>query len=182
MASLSISFIRPLNLALGIVALLTAATAMAGGTIELRLDGAPLANQQVTDYTDGSRYTTDASGRFEFSYSCPGMEYTDNSGVRYRMLEFCGVSTDLPVYKFDLTKTVTLSGRLEIDEPCDGSCNLNFYNLDTGLSLYTGSGLHVNTWYTFSETLPSCASTPTESIRYSEPTGVGHVVVSRIIR
>ena len=155
MASLSISFIRPLNLALGIVALLTAATAMAGGTIELRLDGAPLANQQVTDYTDGSRYTTDASGRFEFPYSCPGMEYTDNSGVRYRMLEFCGVSTDLPVYKFDLTKTVTLSGRLEIDEPCDGSCNLNFYNLDTGLSLYTGSGLHVNTWYTFSETLPA---------------------------
>jgi hypothetical protein len=130
---------------LGIFALLTAATAMAGGTIELRLDGAPLANQQVTDYTDGSRYTTDASGRIEFPYSCPGMEYTDGSGVRYRMLEFCGVSTDLPVYKFDLTKTVTLSGRIEIDELCNRTCNLRFFNLDNGLSLNTGSGLTCNT-------------------------------------
>lgn len=155
MSSLSTSFIRSLNLALGIFALLAAATAMAGGTIELRLDGAPLANQQVTDYTDGSRYTTDASGRFEFPYSCPGMEYTDNSGVRYRMLEFCGVSTDLPVYKFDLTKTVTLSGRIEIDELCNRTCSLRFFNLDNGLSLNTGSGLRVNTWYTFSETVPA---------------------------
>ena len=155
MSLLSTSFIRSLNLALGIFALLAAATAMAGGTIELRLDGAPLANQQVTDYTDGSRYTTDASGRFEFPYSCPGMEYTDNSGVRYRMLEFCGVSTDLPVYKFDLTKTVTLSGRIEIDELCNRTCSLRFFNLDNGLSLNTGSGLHVNKWYTFSETVPA---------------------------
>jgi hypothetical protein len=108
---------------------------MAGGLLELRLDGVPLVNQQVTDYTDGSRYTTDAKGRFEYSNSCPGMEYTDASGVRYRMLEFCGVSSDVPVYKFDLAKTVTLSGRIEIDEPCSGRCNLNFYNLDTGLSL-----------------------------------------------
>ena len=114
------SVTRCSSIALGILFSLTTAAAMAGGTIELRLNGVPLANQQVTDYTDGSRahYTTDADGRIEFPYSCPGMEYTDASGVRYRMLEFCGVSSDVPVYKFDLKKTVTLSGRIELDEPC----------------------------------------------------------------
>ena len=149
----SSAFTRLLSLALCVFASLTAATTMAGGTIELRLNGAPLANQQVTDYTDDSRYTTDANGRIEFPYSCPGMEYTDGSGVRYRMLEFCGISSDLPVYKFDLAKTVTLSGRIEIDELCQSDCHLRFLNLDTGLEKNSGSGLKVNAWHTFSETL-----------------------------
>ena len=147
------SFGRTLSLLVGIFAFLFAATTMAGGTIELHLDGAPLINQEVTDYTDGSSYTTDANGKIEFPYSCPGMEYTDGSGVRYRMLEFCGVSSDLPVYKFGLAKTVTLSGRIEIDDLCKSACNLRFFNLDTGLGLNTGSGLKVNVWHTFSETL-----------------------------
>ncbi len=142
-------------LCLPILAALTATTALEGGTIELRLDGAPLAYQQVTDYRDGSRYTTDAGGRIELPYSCARMEYTDGSGVRYRMLNYCGISSDLPVYKFDLTRTVTLSGRIEIDELCNHGCNLKFFNLDNGLSLETGSGLKVNTWYTFSETVPA---------------------------
>ena len=142
-------------LCLSILAALTATTALEGGTIELRLDGAPLAYQQVTDYRDGSRYTTDAGGRIELPYSCARMEYTDGSGVRYRMLDYCGISSDLPVYKFNLTKTVTLSGRIEIDELCNHGCNLKFFNLDNGLSLETGSGLKVNTWYTFSETVPA---------------------------
>lgn len=61
------SVARCSSIALGILFLLTTAAAMAGGMIELRLNGVPLANQQVTDYTDGSRahYTTDADGRIE---------------------------------------------------------------------------------------------------------------------
>lgn len=157
MPALSSLLDKPLVLALGILALLGSATTLAGGTIELRLNDEPLANRQVTDYIDSSRprYTTDADGRFEFPHGCLSMEYTDASGVRYRMLQFCGVSSEVPVYKFDLAKAVTLSGRIEIDEPCKDYCNLNFYNLDTGLSVGTGSGLHVNTWHTFSETLPA---------------------------
>ncbi len=146
---------KPSVLALGIAALLSSATTLAVGTIELRLNGEPLANQQVTDYLDGSRsrYTTDADGRFEFPHGCLGMEYTDASGVGYRMLRFCGVSSDVPVYKFDLTKTVTLSGRIELDELCQSDCHLRFLNLDTGLELNTGTGLTVNAWHTFSQTL-----------------------------
>ena len=91
---------RPSGLALGIAALAhrSATTYGCSETIELRLNGEPLANQQVTDYLDGSRsrYTTDADGRFEFPHGCLGMEYTDASGVGYRMLEFCGVSSDVP--------------------------------------------------------------------------------------
>ena len=144
---------KPFGLALGILALLSTATTLAGGTIELRLNGEPLANKQVTDYTDGSRYTTDSNGRLTLPYACPGFEYADEKGARYRMLEFCGVSSDREVYKFDLNKTVALSGRIEIDEPCRGDCNLRFLNLDTGLELNRGTGLHVNTWHNFSETL-----------------------------
>ncbi len=144
---------KPLTRALGILAMLSSASTLAGGTIELRLNGELLVNQGVTDYTDGSRYITDANGRIEFPYACPGLEYSDNSGVRYRMLEFCGISSDVPVYKFDLAKTVTLSGRIEIDELCKSNCNIRFLNLDTGLELNTGSGLNVNAWHSFSETL-----------------------------
>ena len=146
---------KPSVLALGIAALLSSATTLAVGTIELRLKGEPVANQQVTEYLDGSRsrYTTDADGRFEFPHGCLGMEYTDASGVGYRMLRFCGVSSDVPVYKFDLTKTVTLSGRIELDELCQSDCHLRFLNLDTGLELNTGTGLTVNAWHTFSQTL-----------------------------
>ena len=89
---------KPSGFALSILALLSSATTLAGGTIELRLNGEPLANQQVTDYLEGSRYTTDADGRFEFPHGCLGMEYTDASGVGYSMLRFCGVSSDVPVF------------------------------------------------------------------------------------
>ena len=147
---------KPSVLALGIAALLSSATTLAVGTIELRLNGEPLANQQVTDYLDGSRsrYTTDARREVRipvFLSSAWSTPMPAACGIG--CCEFCGVSSDLPVYKFDLTKTVTLSGRIEIDELCQSDCHLRFLNLDTGLELNTGSGLTVNAWHTFSETL-----------------------------
>jgi len=98
------SLARCSKLCLGILVSLTTGIAIAGGTIELRLNNTPLVNQQVIDYKEGSVYSTDADGRLVFPDSCAAMEYTDANGVGYRMLRFCGVSSDVPSINLTLKR------------------------------------------------------------------------------
>ena len=108
-----------------------ASISSAQGIIELSINGAPLAGKTVIDYIDNNReYTTDSMGRLKTEGSCPAIQYTDNSGIEFRMLQFCGVSSEVPVYKFELAEAVTLSGRIEIDQLC--LCGTRFVNLETG--------------------------------------------------
>jgi len=131
-----------------------ASISSAQGTIELSINGAPLGGKTVIDYIDNNReYTTDSMGRLKTEGSCPAIQYTNNSGIEFRMLQFCGVSSEVPVYKFELAEVVTLSGRIEIDRLC--LCGTRFVNLETGLSYRTGNGLFANKFHDFSEKLPS---------------------------
>ena len=131
-----------------------ASISSAQGIIELSINGVPLAGKTVIDYIDNNReYTTDSMGRLKTEGSCPAIQYTNNSGIEFRMLQFCGVSTEVPIYKFELTEVVTLSGRIETDQLC--LCVTSFVNLETGLSYSTGNGLFVNKFHNFSEKLPS---------------------------
>ncbi|MBT6412354.1 MAG: carboxypeptidase regulatory-like domain-containing protein, partial [Betaproteobacteria bacterium] len=131
-----------------------ASISKAQGVIELSINGEPLVEKKVIDYIDNNRkYTTDSMGRLQTEGSCPAIQYTNNSGIEFRMLQFCGVSTEVPIYKFELTEVVTLSGRIETDQLC--LCVTSFVNLETGLSYSTGNGLFVNKFHNFSEKLPS---------------------------
>ena len=131
-----------------------ASISKAQGLIELSINGEPLVEKKVIDYIDNNRkYTTDSMGRLQTEGSCPAIQYTNNSGIEFRMLQFCGVSTEVPIYKFELTEVVTLSGRIETDQLC--LCVTSFVNLETGLSYSTGNGLFVNKFHNFSEKLPS---------------------------
>ena len=133
---------------------LVASNSNAQGIIELRINGAPLAEKTVVDYIDNDReYSTDNMGRLQTESSCPAIQYTDNNGIEFRMLQFCGVSSEVPVYKFELTEVVTLSGRIEADGLC--LCQTRFVNLKTGFAYNTGNGLFVNTVHNFSEKLPA---------------------------
>jgi len=130
-----------------------ASISKAQGLIELSINGEPLVEKKVIDYIDNNRkYTTDSMGRLQTEGSCPAIQYTNNSGIEFRMLQFCGVSTEVPIYKFELTEVVTLSGRIETDQLC--LCVTSFVNLETGLSYSTGNGLFVNKFHNFSEKLP----------------------------
>ena len=131
-----------------------ASISKAQGLIELSINGEPLVEKKVIDYIDNNRkYTTDSMGRLQTEGSCPAIQYTNNSGIEFRMLQFCGVSTEVPIYKFELTEVVTLSGRIETDQLC--LCVTSFVNLETGLSYSTSNGLFVNKFHNFSEKLPS---------------------------
>ena len=78
--------------------LLVASNSNAQGIIELRINGAPLAEKIVIDYIDNNReYSTDSKGRLQTEGSCPAIQYTDNNGMEFRMLQFCGVSSEVPV-------------------------------------------------------------------------------------
>ena len=137
-----------------LLSLLVASNSNAQGIIELSIKGAPLAEKTVIDYIDNNReYSTDSTGRLQTEGSCPAIQYTDNNGMEFRMLQFCGVSSEVPVYKFELAEVVTLSGRIEIDQLC--LCQTRFVNLKTGLSHNTGNGLFVNTTHKFNEKLPA---------------------------
>ena len=137
-----------------ILFLLVASNSNAQGIIELRINGAPVAEKTVVDYIDNDReYSTDSMGRLQTESSCPAIQYTDNNGIEFRMLQFCGVSSEVPVYKFELAEVVTLSGRIEVDQLC--LCFTSFVNLKTGLSYSTGNSLSVNTAHNFSEKLPA---------------------------
>jgi len=155
-----------------------ASTSKAQGVIELSINGEPLAEKTVIDYIDNNReYTTDSMGRLQTEGSCPAIQYTNNSGIEFRMLQFCGVSSEVPVYKFELAEVATLSGRIEIDQLCH--CQTHFVNLETGLSYSTGNGLFVNKFHNFSEKLPSGPyRLVVESNTWPAPSEEGYVIAS----
>ena len=161
-----------------LLSLLVASNSNAQGIIELSIKGAPLAEKTVIDYIDNNReYSTDSKGRLQTEGSCPAIQYTDNNGMEFRMLQFCGVSSEVPVYKFELAKVVTLSGRIEVDQLC--LCFTSFVNLKTGLSYSTGNSLSVNTAHNFSEKLPAGPyRIVVESNTWPVPSEEGYVIAS----
>jgi hypothetical protein len=161
-----------------LLSLLVASNSNAQGIIELSINGAPLAEKTVIDYIDNNReYSTDSKGRLQTEGSCPAIQYTDNNGMEFRMLQFCGVSSEVPVYKFELAEVVTLSGRIEADQLC--LCQTRFLNLKTGLSYNTGNGLFVNTAHNFSEKLPAGPyRLVVESNTWPAPSEEGYVIAS----
>ena len=72
-----------------LLSLLVASNSNAQGIIELSINGVPLAEKTVIEYIDNNReYSTDSTGRLQTEGSCPAIQYTDNSDIELRMLQF----------------------------------------------------------------------------------------------
>jgi len=131
--------------------LLIAIKSHGAGIIEVSVNGDILSNATITD--DNKTYQTDDQGRFQFPDSCPKLDHEGQDGTLYTMLEFCGVNETDRVYKFNLTKEITLSGTARVDNLCD--CFIRFFNLDSRYDTNIGSGLNTNKSHSFDVKVPA---------------------------
>ena len=125
-------------------------------TIEVSLDGSVLPSAAITDYADTNlSFLTNEEGRIQYTGgSCASLNYVSEENIIYRALRTCGLDDpNVPVYKINLTKLVTLSGTVEVSQSCN--CNLNFVNLDEGSSYGRGTSLLNSTKFEFNEMLPA---------------------------
>jgi hypothetical protein len=126
-------------------------------TIEVSVDENVLANATITDYADTSlSFVTNQEGRIQYigGGSCASLSYVSEDNVIYRALRICGLKdSNVPVFKINLTKLVTLSGTVEVPQSCN--CDLYFVNLDEDTSLGRGTRLLNSTKFEFNETLPA---------------------------
>ena len=125
-------------------------------TIEVSLDGSVLPSAAITDYADTNlSFLTNEEGRIQYTGgSCASLNYVSEENIIYRALRTCGLDdSNVPVYKINLAKLVTLSGTVEVSQSCN--CNLNFVNLDEGSSYGRGTSLLNSTKFEFNEMLPA---------------------------
>ena len=140
-----------------VLALLSAlAQSGLSATIEVSVDGTVLPNATISDYVDtGISLVTNSEGRIQYTEgSCASLSYVSEDNVTYRALRICGLdNSDVPIFKINLTKIITLSGTVEVPQLCN--CNLFFVNLDEDTSLGRGTSLSGSTKFEFNETLPA---------------------------
>ena len=125
-------------------------------TIEISVEESVLSNATISDYVDTSlSFVTNQEGRIQYTGgSCASLSYVSEDNITYRALRICGLdNSDVPVFKINLTKLVTLSGTVEVPQSCN--CNLRFVNLDEDTSFGRGTSLLNSTKFEFNETLPS---------------------------
>jgi len=96
-------------------------------TIEVSLNGEILANTTLIDPHRNQTYITDSMGRIEKD-GCMTLSYMGEDNITYRSMNLCLGSG---LYRVTLKKEISVSGTIEVPEPCD--CRLVYFNLEEGL-------------------------------------------------